>query len=284
MPAPPLSSFRLQADGDSPPEAPASESRQVTPVVRTILIATVGVFFLQTTTSLVYGLFVLVPAWTLSRPWSVVTYMFLHGGLMHLFFNMLVLFFFGPRVEARLGSRRFAILYFVSGITGALLSIPFSPTAQIVGASAGVFGVMMAFAYYWPDTVIHVWGVLPVPARTLVVITTVLALFSGFSGARDGIAHFAHLGGYLGAYLYLRWIERSRHSFRRKVEAAPAVAKQKSANWKAIDLSKVHEVNRDELNRILDKISSKGLDSLTPQERIFLSNFVPPDDRVPSSH
>jgi membrane associated rhomboid family serine protease len=249
----------------------------VTPVVRALLIATVGAFFLQITVPALAGALVFVPQLVLGRPWSVVTYMFLHGGLMHLAFNMLALFFFGPRVEERLGSRRFTILYFLSGISGALLSFVFAPRAPIVGASAGVFGVMMAFAYFWPHAPIHIWGVIPVPARMLVIITTVLALWSGFGGARSGIAHFAHLGGYAGAYLYLRWLDRSRAAFARRAVAPSAEAARRAASWRSIDLTSVHEVNREEINRLLDKISAHGVGSLTPQEQLFLSNFVPPE-------
>ena len=253
----------------------------MTPVVRALLIATVGAFFLQITVPALAGALVFVPRLVFGRPWSVLTYMFLHGGLGHLAFNMLALFFFGPRVEARLGSRRFAILYFLSGVSGALLSFLFAPGAPIIGASAGVFGVMLAFAYFWPHDPIHIWGVIPVPARMLVIITTVLALWSGFGGARSGIAHFAHLGGYAGAYLYLRWLDRTRAAFKRQAAAVPADAARRAADWRSIDLASLHEVNREEVNRLLDKISAHGVGSLTPQEQLFLSNFVPPDDRPP---
>lgn len=247
----------------------------MTPVVRSLLIATVAAFFLQTTLPALANAFVFVPRLAIVRPWTIVTYMFLHGGLMHLGFNMLALFFFGPRVEERMGSRRFTILYFLSGLSGAIVSFFFSPNAPIIGASAGVFGVMMAFAYFWPNVPIHVWGIIPVPARMLVIITTVLALWSGLGGVRSGVAHFAHLGGYAGAYLYLRWLDRARTAFRRKATAAPVVADRRVESWRAIDMSRVHEVNRDEVNRILDKISAEGIGSLTPQEKVFLSNFVP---------
>jgi membrane associated rhomboid family serine protease len=256
----------------------------VTPVVRLLLFANIGAFFLQITVPALANALVFVPQLVLVRPWTVVTYMFLHGGLMHLAFNMLALYFFGPRVEERIQSRPFAILYFLSGLSGALLSFVFARGSPIIGASAGVFGVMMAFAYFWPHAPIHIWGVIPVPARALVIITTVLALWSGFGGARSGIAHFAHLGGYVGAYAYLRWLDRRRASFKRRATAAPPVAAQRLAGWRAIDLTRVHEVNRGEVDRILDKISAHGVDSLTPQEQLFLSNFVPPDDRVPPKH
>lgn len=253
----------------------------MTPIVRALLIANVAAFFVQSAVPELANAFVFMPGLALVRPWTVVTYMFLHGDLMHLLFNMLALFFFGPRVEDRILSRPFAILYFLSGITGALLSVVFSPGSAIVGASGGVFGVMLAFAWFWPDEKIFIWGVLPVPARVLVIITTMFALWSGGGGVGGGIAHFAHLGGYLGAFLYLYWLDRKRTAFKRLATAAPPDAVQRVAGYKAIDLATVHEVNREEVNRILDKISAQGLGSLTGQETTFLSSFVPPDDRVP---
>ena len=237
-------------------------------------------FLLQIVAPGFADLLVFYPPVVLLRPWSILTYMFVHGSPMHIIFNMIALYFFGPRVEERIGSRRFTILYFLSGFTGALLSLIFAPMSPIIGASAGVFGVMMAFAYYWPEVQILVWGIIPVPARMMVILTTLLAFWSGFGGVRDNIAHFAHLGGYAGAYLYLRWLDRARSSFRRKATAAPPEASKRIEGWQSIDLARVHEVNREQLNRILDKIHAQGLASLTPDERIFLSNFVPPDDRA----
>jgi membrane associated rhomboid family serine protease len=248
----------------------------VTPLTRLLLIANVGVFFLQTALPGLTNAFVFVPQLALLRPWTVVTYMFLHGGLMHLLFNMLALFFFGPRVEDRLGTRQFAWLYFLSGICGALLSMALSRGSPIVGASAGVFGVMLAFAWFWPHEPILIWGILPIPARLLVIITTVLALYSGIAGAQSGIAHFAHLGGYAGAFLYLKWLDRGRQQWKRKVTAAPRVTTPMSRPPN-IDLKTVHEVNRAEVNRILDKIGARGMESLSPEERLFLSNFAPKD-------
>jgi membrane associated rhomboid family serine protease len=240
-------------------------------------------FFVQMTLPGLSDSLAFVPVLAFMRPWTIVTYMFLHGGLMHIGFNMLALFFFGPRVEERLGSRHFVTLYFVSGIAGAILSMLLAPRAAIIGASAAVFGVMLAFAYFWPTALIYIWGVLPIQARWLVIITTAFALYSGFRGSVGGVADFAHLGGYAGAFLYLRWIERSSGTrrFRERLLSPLADSKDKLAKWKSIDSRTVHEINRDEVNRILDKISTSGLGALTPQERTFLSNFVPPDDRVP---
>jgi membrane associated rhomboid family serine protease len=109
----------------------------VTPVVRVLLFANIGAFFVQATQPMLANAFVFVPQLALVRPWSVITYMFLHGGLMHLGFNMLALFFFGPRVESRLGARSFTILYFLSGLSGALFSFIFAPTGRTRPSSSG---------------------------------------------------------------------------------------------------------------------------------------------------
>jgi membrane associated rhomboid family serine protease len=253
----------------------------MTPVVRILLFGTIGAYFLQETADLVYGLFVYVPVLVLRRPWTLVTYMFLHAGVMHLAFNMLALFFFGPRVEERIGSRNFLYMYFLSGITGALLGLMFGPTVQLIGASGGVYGVMLAFAYFWPQTQIHIWGIIPVSARNLVIFTTVASLWMQLGGVRGNVAHFAHLGGYLGAWLFLKWLDRKRQDFRKKATSAPPVRELKFTKRPEVDIQKVHEVNREEVNRILDKISAHGMSALTPQERLFLSNFAPTDDRTP---
>jgi membrane associated rhomboid family serine protease len=254
----------------------------MTPWVLRLVVANVAMFALQSFTAIFYQLFVLVPSAILYRPWTLVTYMFLHGGFTHLLFNMLGLFFFASRVEQRLGSRRFLALYFIAGITGALLSIPFTPNAQIVGASGGVFGVMMAFAMFWPRERIYIWGILPIEARVLVIITTAMALWSGLGGGRGGIAHFAHLGGYLGAFLYLKWIARNPalQKFRSRVDATPPEIRRAANITKdQLDLRGLHELTRDEVDRILDKINAEGMSSLSPEEMRFLSNFAPMDDR-----
>ena len=254
----------------------------MTPWVRRLLGANIVVFFVQMTMPALTTGLAFVPVLALLRPWTIVTYMFLHGSITHILFNMLGLFFFGPRVEERLGSAKFGWLYFTSGIAGGLLSAILAPSAAIVGASAAIFGVMFAFAHFWPRDQILIWGVLPIEARWLVVITTVLALWSGMGGSRGGVADFAHLGGYAGAFLYLRWLEARRGLAKFQRQAAAPATERVLGNWKRVDVAAAHVLNREELNRVLDKISASGLGSLTPQERLFLSNFVPPDDRKPS--
>jgi len=258
----------------------------MTPWVKRLLIANVGVFFLQLTVPGLTELLAFYPSYALVRPWGIVTYMFVHHerSFTHILFNMIALFFFGPRVEERLGSANFIRLYLVSGITGGLLSIVFNQGGSIVGASGAVFGVQLAFAKYWPRERIYIWGVLPVEAWLLVLITTALALYGGFAGGGGGVAHFAHLGGYLGAWLYLIWMERRSPARQWKTKLEKPVKKVEVGNWRHIDTKSIHEVNRAEVDRILDKIGAKGIDSLTPAERTFLSHFAPPDDRPVRPH
>lgn len=256
----------------------------MTPWVTRLLIANVAMFALQAfITPALINLLVFVPRLIVLRPWSLVTYMFLHGSLTHLLFNMLGLFFFGSRVESRLGSRRFLTLYFISGITGAVLSMVFSPSAGVIGASAGVFGIMLAFAMFWPRERIYIWGIIPVEARILVIITTVMTLYAGFGGRGGNVAHFAHLGGYVGAWVYLWYLSRNtaQRRFQAKMNAVePQVVKRvPTLRRDHLNLDGVHQLTREEVDRILDKISAEGMQSLSVEELRFLSNFAPLDDR-----
>jgi membrane associated rhomboid family serine protease len=247
----------------------------MTPWVKRLLIANIGVYLLQQAYPELTSILAYSRAGVLTAPWTPITYMFVHGTIWHIFFNMLVLYFFGPRVEARLGGNRFITLYFVSGLTGALLS-SYNPVVPIIGASGAIFGVELAYARYWPRDKIYIYGVLPIEARWLVVIMTLMSIF-GIGGA--GIAHLAHLGGFLGAAVYLYVIEHRRARpiksgpVRAEVRQAPAPRGDDMKRWATIPRGELHEINRHEVDRLLDKISLKGIDSLTPAERAALDRF-----------
>ena len=150
--------------------------------VRRLLFANVTVFLLvRALPGEIVNQLVLVPVLVPVRPWSVLTYQFLHAGFWHLLMNMIGLYFFGPRLEARIGSRHFLLLYLLSGVGGAVLSI-LTPRAFIVGASGAVFGVLLGFARYWPRERIYIYAVIPVEARILVVFLAALSLWSGIGG------------------------------------------------------------------------------------------------------
>jgi membrane associated rhomboid family serine protease len=259
----------------------------MTPWVKRLLVANIAVYALSIIGrgSPIWEYFVLFPPYVIERPWTMITYMFLHDvqGIGHILFNMLVLFFFGPRVEMRMGERRFITLYVIAGITGAIASVFLTPRAVVVGASAAIYGVMLAFAAFWPRERIYIWGIIPVEARILVVISTLFALYSGFGGG-GRTAHFAHLGGYVGAALYLWYLHRNtdKRKFQAQVNAVdPSVKRAVALNRDSLNLQGVHVLTREEVDRILDKINTQGMSSITPEELRFLSNFAPMDDRKP---
>jgi membrane associated rhomboid family serine protease len=252
----------------------------VTPWVQRLLIANVLMFFVQMMSPGVTSLLMFIPSEVLLHPWTIITYMFLHGGFGHIFFNMLALYFFGPPVEQRMGGNRFITLYLVSGIVGALFSIVLG--IPVIGASGAVMGVSLAFARFWPRQQVLIWGVLPIEARWLVIIYAAIDVL-GFAGyGTRGIANLAHLGGFAGALLYLLYLERRQGARRFKTATTPKVSDSALGAWQKVDRNSIHAVNREEVDRILDKINASGIASLTPQERQFLSNFVPPDDRKPA--
>ncbi len=254
---------------------------RMTPWVQRLLIANVAMFFVQATSPAVTRWLSLVPVLALQRPWSPVTYMFLHGGIMHLLFNMLVLYFFGPRLEQRLGERHFLGLYFASGLVAALFSA-LTPHAWVIGASGAIYGVMLAYARFWPRQRFLLYFVIPVEARWLVFAGAAIAIFGmvgAIGGSSDGIAHHAHLGGFAGAWLYLRILGQSSAAARFKRKANPVPKKGRmhdraaTERWARIDRESLHEVNREALDVIMEKLSTQGIGGLTERERNFLDRF-----------
>jgi hypothetical protein len=147
-----------------------------------------------------------------------------------------------------------------------------------------VFGVLLGFARYWPRERIYIWGVLPVEARILVLVTTLIALFGGFTGGGGGVAHFAHLGGFVGGYAYLKYVDWRSPAQRFSARQRPAPrARVDASSWTRIRRDKLHEVNRAELDRIMEKIQERGAGSLSDNERIFLDNMRDMSDRLAQS-
>lgn len=248
----------------------------MTPWVARLLFLNVLLHILCSAIPGLREMFALVPARVLAEPWTPITYMFVHApGLWHIGFNMLGLYFFGPRLETRLGSANFVSLYLVSGLGGAVLSF-FTPTAHIIGASGAIFGVFLGYARCWPHDRIMIWGIVPVEARILVIVTTLYAVWGGLGSIGGGIAHFAHLGGYMGGFLYLTWLERFSPSrqYRQRLESAlygkatPLASDE--PRWDAIRRDGLHALNLEEIDRLAEKVKVHGTSSLTPDERAFL--------------
>ena len=188
----------------------------IPPVTQALLLANVLVYFLMML--LGDGPFLQLALWPLGMegfnvsfmPWQLVTYSFLHGGLGHLFLNMLVLVMFGGEIERLFGSRWFAAYFFVCVVSAAIVqlavrAITAGPIGPTMGASGGTIGLLLAFGMYFPQRRVMLLILpIPMPAWVAVVLFTVLTLIFGVTGTFAGIAHFAHLGGMIGGFLMIQ--------------------------------------------------------------------------------
>jgi rhomboid family protein len=197
----------------------------MTPVVRNIILACVAVFLLQQFTIAVDLNFALWPLdWDGSygarfHIWQLVSYAFLHGGIAHIFFNMFALYMFGPEIERLVGSRRFTVYYLVCVVSAAAAQLAVEhfitgPGGPTLGASGGIFGVLLAYGLAYPHRrVMLIFPPIPMPAWLFVTLYGLLELYLGVSGREASVAHFAHLGGMVGGFvliLYWRYQRRIR--------------------------------------------------------------------------
>jgi membrane associated rhomboid family serine protease len=216
--------------------------------------------------------------------WRLVTYMFVHGGIWHLFFNMWGLYLFGTPVEQRLGPKRFLRLYLLSGVVGAglwLLANWSHSRYLLIGASGGVFGVMMAAAMSFPNMqILLLFPPIPMKLRTMVLVYAVIEASMAWRGGNSmgsNIAHLAHLGGLLGAFFYMKhlgfqspyrwfrntWLKQKSAWNRRNLRVVPPAPDDPYVTGLPRDIE-------SETDRILDKIGTHGIQSLTPEERRVL--------------
>ena len=270
----------------------------LTPWVRRLLVANLLVFLIQKTLFVdprFVQAFGFAPLVALARPWTFVTYMFLHGSVLHLAFNMLMLFVFGPSVEDRMGGRPFFFYYLLCGVGGAAFSFLLTqvvPVHLVIGASGAILGVALAFAWYWPDHPVFVFPFPePIAAKWLVTFLAALDLVLAALRANDGVAHLAHLGGVAAGLLYLKGQDwratrggrNLAHSSESSVLVTPIPRVGRSGNAPPRKKPRPEADTRAnaEIDRVLDKISATGVESLTPAERKFLAEIsrrmrVPP--------
>lgn len=185
----------------------------VTPAVKYLLIINIAVFVVQTLLGSGTGyrlefFFGLVPPLVLRELylWQLFTYQFLHGGLFHILFNMLAVWMFGCDLERRWGAGFFLRYYFISVVGGGVLNTLFLPSQMgpSIGASAGVYGILLAYGLIYPNRIIYFYFLFPIKMKHFVWIIGAIALYSSITAGQSGIAHLAHLGGMVFGYLYLR--------------------------------------------------------------------------------
>jgi len=199
--------------------------------------------------------------------WQLFTYMFLHGDFFHILFNMFVLWMFGRAVEESWGTREFLKYYFITGIGAGLFTLILSINSNIptIGASGAIFGILVAYALLFPDSIIYIWFLFPVKAKYLVIFFAVFELIASIRYTPDGIGHFAHLGGMVVGYLYIKSDWRLSRFFR--------FFKDIGYKRKMKKLQKKQEESEDLMKRvdqILDKINRVGYDRLSKQEKKIL--------------
>lgn len=286
--------------------------------IRNIIVANVAVYLLMVllrAQQFVTFNFGLVPYDVLTKGyvWQLFTYMFVHGGFGHLFWNMFVLWMFGMEIENYWGKREFYKFYFITGIGSGLVTLLFSTGSRIpvVGASGAIYGVLVAFAMLFPERQIYFYFLIPIKAKFFVAIMVVITFFSTLAPGTCNISHLTHLGGLAIGYLYLsrhkllaglrrqtgpvnwHWPRlkirnpfRNLHfNFHRKKSRAPGYTEPPRPAEPTPPPSnsyQAEETMREELDRILDKIGSAGYDGLTEQEKstlYLLSKYFADKDR-----
>lgn len=288
---------------------------RMTRAVQWLLAANIGVYFLQITLlgpENVYSALGLSVGDLGSGWWTPFTYMFVHAGLWHLAFNMLALWMFGPRVEHSWTTRGFTYFYIWCGLGGAIAHLLLQRNAGLIGASAAVSGVMLAYALRWPDEEVYLFGVIPMKTRWLIVWMVVINLAMGVASTpgESGVGWFSHLGGLAFGWIYLRMSSfGGLDNFRRWVSPVPdepedgfrAVPKVKPSNRQRSDrgegeadevvansnaivtrparsalLPRAEDPSQrsaEGLNLVLDKISKQGIESLTGEEVRLLEDM-----------
>ncbi len=278
------------------------------PVIKNLLIINGIVFLIEmlgqqisigygaTFYDLIVKYFALIPLGYGFYPWQLITYQFMHAGLMHIFFNMFALWMFGMEVENLWGSKKFLIFYLMCGIVAGIFQLVFpplfnEPLGYTIGASGAIFGVLIAFGMLFPNRYIFIWFLIPLKAKYFVALYVLIEFFSLPQGG--DIAHLAHLGGALAGFIYLI-IEKKRGtsygnyftssypdsdnkgSIIDSFKNAASVFKKKNNNvedarfYEINDNQNKEEYSQEEIDRILDKISKSGYQNLSDKEKKIL--------------
>lgn len=179
-------------------------------VIKKLMIVMGAFFLLQMVVSHWINFYLgLVPVlvWKKYFLWQLFTYIFLHGGITHLLFNLLALWMFGGELENNWGSRKFLFYFFFCGIGAGLCTVFFTPfqMVPVIGASGAIYGILLAFGWLFPNRPIYIYFLFPIPAKYMVIIFGLISLFSSTEGTGGGIAHLTHLGGLLFGLLYMAY-------------------------------------------------------------------------------
>ncbi len=204
--------------------------------------------------------------------WQLATSLFLHGGIFHWLFNMFILWMFGAELERRWGRAEFVKYFFITGVGASLCVILLSPHSMVptIGASGAVFGLIVAFAMLYPDSVMYLYFVIPLKAWQAAILFAFIELFAGLEGGGTGISRFAHLGGMVTGYLFLRFYGGTSI----KVKAWFRSLRPAFSTRSPVELHEVTDDLVERVDRILDKVLKQGVESLTPEEKRIMDRYA----------
>lgn len=277
------------------------------PVIKNLLIINGGVFLLQMIFDNInfYGVpgwyilnryFALNPLYGIDsagmpynfKIWQFLTYQFMHGNFTHILFNMFMLWMFGLEIENLMGSRKFLFYYLLCGFGAGLFQLFLAPLfsgsyGPTIGASGAVFGIMIAFAMFFPDRYIFLYFLIPIKAKYLIAFLIVIEFLS--INEPTLVAHLAHIGGAVTGFIFILFERNYRFNFnyifslfksKKNFNKSPRFRKPsytndiEEAEFYEIDSSKEEEITQEEIDRILDKISQSGYKNLTEREKRIL--------------
>jgi membrane associated rhomboid family serine protease len=202
--------------------------------------------------------------------WQLVTYMFLHGGFWHIFFNMFVFWMFGTELEMEWGTKQFIKYYFICGIGAGIINILLTSSDPLypgtVGASGAIYGVMVAYAVRYPNRLVYIYFLFPVKVKYLIGFLAAVSFLSTWNAQGDGIAHAAHLGGMLVGYIYLKYWQqfyKVKSFFHRTVKKPHQPSGSGPVDEKVA-------YYRKKIDELLDKINRVGYLNLTDEEKELL--------------
>jgi membrane associated rhomboid family serine protease len=284
------------------------ETPRITRAVQWLLALNVGVYFLQVTLlspGAVFSTLGLDPARFPHSWWTIVSYMFVHAWLTHLAFNMFTLWMFGPRLEQAWGTRAFVQFYLWCGVGGAVAHLLLARDTTVIGASGAISGILVAYALHWPDEEVYLFGVIPMKSRWLIAAMIAMNIVFALSPS-SGIDWTAHVGGMAFGWLFLKlyslggldrvrgWVSSVPDESEDMPRAVPRVRSRMRDRARGVDevVARSNAVVLREskplqhtpkletpkeyaarVNSVLDKISQKGIESLSGDERRLLEDM-----------
>ncbi len=241
--------------------------------VKLLVIINIVVFILTELSgqrNILFSSFGLVPnqVWTNFKVWQLFTYLFVHGGFLHIFFNMFVLWMFGKDLEIQWGKNKFLLFYFTCGIGAGLMTVLFSINSivPIVGASGAIYGLLVAYGFTYPNRMVYLYGLFPLKVKYMVLGLGVIAFFASLSANQSNVSHITHLSGMIIGVLYiyfiLNWKNIKMEYYRLRLKNL----KQKTSAQNDEEV-----LMKKKVDDILDKLNASGWDSLTEQEEKYLT-------------